>query len=141
MWSECTLIAASCADFKNEDMFIRADLSDLIRKSQYCICAFERKLDGFDDNEDSEVEKGDIKDYSAETEMGQFSSRPIRPFDKENIRENMFDFDVNADDADYELMDLQEELSECLETFKNDPNLAYSNDKGGFFFRKSELEI
>ena len=61
--------------------------------------------------------------------MGQFSSRPIRPFDKENIRENMFDFDVNAYDADNELMDLQEELSECLDTFKNDPNLVYSKDR------------
>ena len=52
MWSECTLIAASCAEGCWEDIFVKADISDLIRKSQYCICAFKRKLDGFDDNED-----------------------------------------------------------------------------------------
>ena len=61
MWSECTLIAASCTDFNNEDIFIKTVSSALIRKSQYCICAFERKLDGFDDNEDSELGKVDIK--------------------------------------------------------------------------------
>ena len=50
--------------------------------------------------------------------MGQFSSWPIGPFDKENIRKNMFDFDLNAYGVNNELMDFQEEISECLNIFK-----------------------